>query len=51
MGLGAQRRPDIARAKRLIGFDPSVQLRQGLARTIENFRDRLGLRETVPPAR
>jgi dTDP-glucose 4,6-dehydratase len=32
------RRPDIARAKRLLGWEPRIQLREGLARTIEFFR-------------
>jgi UDP-glucuronate decarboxylase len=36
-----QRRPDISKAQRLIGFAPAVPLREGLKRTIENFRERL----------
>jgi UDP-glucuronate decarboxylase len=36
-----QRRPDITKAKRLIDFEPKVQLRQGLERTVANFRERL----------
>jgi UDP-glucuronate decarboxylase len=38
-----QRRPDIRRARELLGFRPRVSLRQGLARTIEDFRARLQL--------
>ena len=33
-----QRRPDISRAKRVLGWEPKVDLRAGLARTIEHFR-------------
>jgi UDP-glucuronate decarboxylase len=36
-----QRRPDIRRARQLLGFEPRVTLREGLARTIEEFRARL----------
>jgi UDP-glucuronate decarboxylase len=36
-----QRQPDIARARRLLGFEPGVKLREGLERTIEDFRRRL----------
>ena len=36
-----QRRPDITRAQQLIGFEPQVELREGLKRTIANFRARL----------
>lgn len=36
-----QRRPDITRAQRLLGFEPKVRLREGLARTIEDFRGRI----------
>jgi dTDP-glucose 4,6-dehydratase len=32
------RRPDIARARRVIGWEPRVALREGLAKTIEYFR-------------
>ncbi|WP_375263251.1 UDP-glucuronic acid decarboxylase family protein [Palleronia sp.] len=37
-----QRRPDIARAQKLLGWEPRVPLEQGLARTIEYFRRVLG---------
>ncbi len=36
-----QRKPDIARAQALFGFEPKVDLRNGLARTAEDFRSRL----------
>jgi UDP-glucuronate decarboxylase len=36
-----RRRPDITRAKELLGFSPRVELEEGLARTIEYFRDRV----------
>jgi UDP-glucuronate decarboxylase len=36
-----QRRPDIARARRLLGFAPKVRLTAGLTRTIAEFRERL----------
>jgi UDP-glucuronate decarboxylase len=37
----AQRRPDIDVARQLLGWDPSVQLEEGLRRTIEYFRAKL----------
>jgi len=39
-----QRKPDISRARTLLGFQPKIDLREGLARTIENFRERLAAR-------
>jgi UDP-glucuronate decarboxylase len=36
-----QRRPDIRRARALIQFEPKVPLREGLERTIKDFRARL----------
>ncbi|MEK7682913.1 MAG: UDP-glucuronic acid decarboxylase family protein [Chloroflexota bacterium] len=36
-----QRRPDIARAKELLDWEPQIGLEQGLLRTIEDFRRRL----------
>ena len=32
-----QRRPDITRAKELLGWEPRVALREGLSRTIDYF--------------
>lgn len=36
-----RRRPDIARAKSLLGWEPRVPLEEGLRETIEYFRERL----------
>lgn len=36
-----QRRPDITRAKEQLGWEPRIQLEQGLKLTIEDFRGRL----------
>jgi UDP-glucuronate decarboxylase len=36
-----QRRPDIERARRVLGFEPRTALRQGLAATIESLREAL----------
>jgi len=38
------RRPDITRAKRVLGWEPRIALREGLARTIEYF-------QSMPPER
>ncbi len=35
------RRPDLTLARRLLGWEPKVPLREGLSRTIPYFRDRL----------
>jgi nucleoside-diphosphate-sugar epimerase len=35
-----QRCPDIAKAKKLLGWEPKIQLREGLTKTIEYFRQR-----------
>ena len=35
------RQPDIKKAKRVLGWEPKVELEQGLARTIEYFREKL----------
>jgi UDP-glucuronate decarboxylase len=40
------RRPDIGVARRVLGFEPRVPLRDGLARTITYFRARLELEST-----
>jgi UDP-glucuronate decarboxylase len=39
----AQRRPDIAMARDKLGWEPSVQLEEGLRRTIEYFQSKLPL--------
>ncbi|HWD17917.1 MAG TPA: UDP-glucuronic acid decarboxylase family protein [Verrucomicrobiae bacterium] len=36
-----QRRPDISRAKKLLGWEPKVPLEKGLAQAIEYFRGRI----------
>jgi len=36
-----QRRPDLTRAKNLLGWEPAIPLREGLARTIAYFRNEL----------
>ena len=38
-----QRRPDITRARTLLGWEPKVPLEQGLTTTLAYFRERLGL--------
>lgn len=38
-----RRRPDIAKAIRLLGWTPQVGLREGLAITLDSFREELGL--------
>ena len=37
------RQPDITRARSLLGWEPRVSLEEGLARTLEYFRKKLGL--------
>jgi dTDP-glucose 4,6-dehydratase len=36
-----QRRPDITRARTLLGWEPKVQLDEGLVKTIEYFRTKV----------
>ena len=43
------RKPDITRARALLGWDPAVQLREGLVRTIEYFRGLSGSARMQPP--
>uniref|UniRef100_A0A3Q7GNU6 UDP-glucuronate decarboxylase n=1 Tax=Solanum lycopersicum TaxID=4081 RepID=A0A3Q7GNU6_SOLLC len=38
-----QRKPDITKAKELLGWEPKVKLRDGLPLMEEDFRDRLGI--------
>lgn len=38
-----QRRPDISKAKRVLGWEPQVGLEEGLKQTVEYFRQRQGL--------
>ena len=43
------RQPDITRARALFGWEPTVQLREGLVRTIEYFRGLSGSARMQPP--
>lgn len=43
----SRRRPDISKARRLLGWSPEVSLRDGLSRTIDAFRESM---EVVPGA-
>ena len=36
-----QRKPDLTKARTLLGWEPTVQLREGLERTAEYFASRL----------
>lgn len=36
-----QRKPDITRAKSLLGWNPTISLREGLKKTVEDFRKRV----------
>ncbi|MEK6228690.1 MAG: NAD-dependent epimerase/dehydratase family protein [Actinomycetota bacterium] len=36
------RQPDITRARELLGWEPEVEVREGLRRTIEFYGDRMG---------
>lgn len=40
-----QRKPDIARAQKLLGWSPTIPLREGLEKTVDDFRKRV----TAPP--
>ena len=44
-----QRKPDIGLARRVLGWIPRTRLEEGLRRTVEHFRERLGA-EGVPEA-
>jgi UDP-glucuronate decarboxylase len=46
-----QRRPDIARARRLLDWQPTVGVREGLLRTIAYFEDYFTGRERLPNTR
>jgi nucleoside-diphosphate-sugar epimerase len=37
-----RRRPDITKAKNILGWEPVIPRREGLIRTIEDFRRRIG---------
>lgn len=40
------RQPDITRAKTILGWEPRVELREGLQHTIEYFRKKMGIPES-----
>jgi UDP-glucuronate decarboxylase len=42
-----RRRPDISMAKAKLGWEPKVSLDEGLARTIEYFKETLGARDRI----
>lgn len=42
-----RRKPDITKAKQFFDWEPSVQLQEGLARTIADFRDRMAANGTL----
>jgi UDP-glucuronate decarboxylase len=42
-----QRQPDITRARKLLGWEPTVPLKEGLKRTVEYFAGRIGKPSTV----
>jgi len=44
------RRPDISKARRVLGWEPRVSLEEGLARTIAYFRDKTSLAERTRAA-
>ena len=35
------RRPDISKAKRVLGWEPRVHLEEGIRKTVEHFRERI----------
>ncbi len=43
-----RRRPDITKARTLLGWEPTVPVQEGLRRTIEDFKSRLGEPTIVP---
>ncbi|HUS05900.1 MAG TPA: UDP-glucuronic acid decarboxylase family protein [Bryobacteraceae bacterium] len=42
-----RRRPDISKAKRILGWEPRVPLDEGLRETVEYFRKKLGITASV----
>jgi dTDP-glucose 4,6-dehydratase len=39
-----RRRPDISKIKRMLGWEPKTPFREGLKRTIEWFKQKLGVK-------
>jgi dTDP-glucose 4,6-dehydratase len=37
-----RRRPDITKARALLGWEPRVQLKEGLERSLDYFRSKIG---------
>ena len=46
-----QRKPDITRAREWLGWEPKIQLAEGLARTVEFFRPGVSARAKLRPGR
>ncbi|HEY4010535.1 MAG TPA: hypothetical protein VGM11_10325, partial [Acidobacteriaceae bacterium] len=46
-----QRQPDITRARTLLGWEPKVQLREGLERSLDYFRAAVAAEKAAPDAR
>jgi dTDP-glucose 4,6-dehydratase len=46
-----QRQPDITRAKTLLGWEPKIQLREGLSRSLDYFRAAVDAEKAQPRAR
>ena len=42
-----QRRPDISKARKILGWEPKISLEDGLQRTIHYFRQKLGVPESA----
>ena len=38
----ARRRPDITKARTLLGWEPKVQLKEGLKKSLDYFRSKIG---------
>ena len=38
-----KRKPDISKAKKLLGWEPHVELKAGLSKTVDYFRDRINI--------
>ena len=41
-----QRKPDITKAKRVLGWEPAVPLRDGLQKTIDYVKDEIALKSS-----
>jgi dTDP-glucose 4,6-dehydratase len=42
-----RRRPDISKARKLLGWEPKVSLQQGLAKSLPFFKSRAGVESSV----